>query len=402
MNTQRLFATLLLLSTGLMVGTFAWAVDSNELKNVQAQISSQQQNQQQHSKQLKQLKQQLAKDEKAISAMARTLNKTQHQLKTNESELVALDKEYDMLNQQAEQQKILLAQQLRAAYQNGRHDYLKLLLNGQDGTEIDRMLHYYAHLNQVRSDALHQLARTREQLTENRHQAELGRHRLNELLAQQQSEQKKLRAQQNARSQTAKQLNITLDKGNQRLANLQQAAAHLEQQIKAAQEKAAREQAARELAEREAQARANSGSGRTPVVAKLSGHFSGLTKGAQLWPLKGKLIHRFGGARTSQLKWKGLLISAPEGEKVQAIANGQVVYADWLNGFGMVMVIDHGKGYLSIYGHNQSLLRNPGDTVKAGQSIALSGESGGQEKPGLYFEIRYQGSAIDPLPWLKS
>ncbi|ART82280.1 hypothetical protein CBP31_06270 [Oceanisphaera profunda] len=439
MGKKRRFATLVLLSTGLMAGTFAWANDSKELKNVKSQISSQQQDVQQHKKQLKQLQQQLANDEKAISNQARQLNETQQQLKSNESALAQLDAEHARLNKQAEQQKQLLAEQLRASYQNGRHDYLKLLLNGQDSTEIDRLLHYYAHLNQVRAEALQQLALTAKQLTENRRQAEQSRHQLNELLAQQQSEQEKLKEQQSKRSATAKQLNSTLDKSNQRLASLQQSANNLEQQIKAAIAKAAREQAAREKAEREARAKAareakaraerearelaaraerdraagrepsrpsevapRPSSGRKPVVAKTSGNFAGLRKGTLPWPLKGQLVHRFGGARTSQLAWKGVLIGAPIGREVTSIASGQVVYADWLSGFGMVMVIDHGKGYLSLYGHNQSLLRNPGDKVAAGQPIALSGESGGQEQSGLYFEIRYQGTAINPLPWLKS
>lgn len=415
MGTQKLIVSLLLLSAGLMAGTFAWADDSKELKSVQGQIASQKQDLQQQKKQLKQLQQQLAKDEKAISTMARELNQTRKKLQENETSLARLDKEHQQLNQQAEQQQTLLAEQLRAAYQNGRHDYLKLLLNGQDSTEVDRLLHYYAHLNQARADALHQLARTREQLADNRRQAEQSRQQLNQLLARQQSEQEKLETQQHKRSNTAKQLNALLSKGSQRLTSLQQAAGNLERQIKLAQEKAAREQAAREKAERERIAREKAereraeqtarrpgGSGRTPVVAKLSGNFAGLSKGTLPWPLKGPLIHRFGSARTSQLNWKGLLISAPVGKEVSAIANGQVVYADWLSGFGMVMVIDHGKGYMSLYGHNQSLLRNPGDKVKVGQPIALSGESGGQDKSGLYFEIRYQGSAVDPLPWLKS
>ena len=405
MGKKRLIVSLLLLSTGLMAGAFAWADDGKDLKNVQSQIASQKQDVQQQKKQLSQLQQQLARDEKAISAVARELNQTQHKLKDNEAALARLDQEHRTLGKQAEHQQQLLAEQLRAAYQNGRHDYLKLLLNGQDSTEIDRLLHYYAHINQARADALQQLARTREQLADNRRRAEQSRNQLNQLLARQQTERQKLSEQQAKRGQTAKQLNAALDRSNQRLINLQQAAGHLERQIKAAQERAAREQAARELAARELAernrlAQQQGGSGRTPVVAKLSGNFAGLAKGTLPWPLKGALIHRFGSARTSQLSWKGLLIGAPVGKEVSAIANGQVVYADWLSGFGMVMVIDHGKGYMSLYGHNQSLLRNPGDKVKAGQPIALSGESGGQDKAGLYFEIRYQGKAIDPRPWL--
>lgn len=417
MGLHRLIVSMLL-STGLMAGAFAWADDGAELKKVQGQIASQRQDVQQQQKQLKALQQQLARDEKAISAQARELNQTRNRLTELETTLVRLEREHEALNRQSQRQQQLLAEQLRAAYQNGRHDYLKLLLNGQDSTDIDRLLHYYAHLNQVRAEALKELARTRERLADNRRQAEQSRNQLNQLLARQQTEQQQLEAQQAKRNDTAKQLNANLQQGNQRLTSLQQAANQLEQQIKAAQERAAREQAAREKAERERQERerlaqeraereqtptsapAGGSSGRTPVVAKPSGNFGGLAKGSLPWPLNGQLVHRFGTARTSQLTWKGLLIGAPAGRDVRAVANGQVVYADWLNGFGMVMVIDHGKGYMSLYGHNQSLLLGPGDRVSAGQTVALSGESGGQSRSGLYFEIRYQGQAIDPLPWL--
>lgn len=407
MGASRLIISFLL-STGLMAGACAWAEDSKDLSNVKGQINRQQQDIQAQQRELKALQQQLAKDEKAISSLARELNQTRHQLKDNERELARLDQEHQSLNRQADEQRQQLATQVRAAYQNGRHDYLKLLLNGQDSSDIDRLLHYYAHLNQARADALQQLAGLRRQLADNRRQAEQGRARLEELLASQQQQQQSLQQRKNERNQTAKKINAQLEQGNRRLANLQQAASHLEQQIKMARERAEREERARlerERRERErlAAAASNQGrpSGHTPVVAKTQGNFGGLAKGSLPWPLKGALLHRFGSARTSQLNWKGLLIGAPAGREVSAVANGQVVYADWLNGFGMVMVIDHGKGYLSLYGHNQSLLLGPGDKVSAGQAIALSGESGGQEKPGLYFEIRYRGQAIDPLPWLR-
>ncbi|WP_165661000.1 murein hydrolase activator EnvC [Oceanimonas sp. MB9] len=403
MGAQRLIVSILL-STGLMAGACAWANDSKDLKNVKGQIASQQQDIQVQQRELKALQQQLAEDEKAISALARKLNQTQNKLKDNERELARLEQEHQSLNQQADEQRHQLASQLRAAYQNGRHDYLKLLLNGQDSSDIDRLLHYYAHLNQARADALQQLAEIRRQLADNRRRAEQGRTRLKELLAGQQQQQQSLQQRQHERNQTANKINAQLEQGNRRLANLQQAASHLEQQIKAAAERAERERRERERREQErlAAARNQAGpSGHTPVVAKTQGSFGGLAKGSLPWPLQGSLLHRFGAARTSQLSWKGLLIGAPAGREVSAVANGQVVYADWLNGFGMVMVIDHGKGYLSLYGHNQSLLLGPGDRVKAGQAIALSGESGGQDKPGLYFEIRYRGQAIDPLPWLR-
>ncbi|WP_250894796.1 murein hydrolase activator EnvC family protein, partial [Aeromonas dhakensis] len=132
-----------------------------------------------------------------------------------------------------------------------------------------------------------------------------------------------------------------------------------------------------------------------------AGYYSGLkTNGSLRWPVQGPILIAYGSPRTAELKWKGTLIGASEGTQVKAVAPGQVVYADWLDGFGMLLVIDHGRGYMSLYGHNQSLLRQVGQNVEQGEPVALVGDSGGQDRPGLYFEIRYQGEAINPTKWL--
>ena len=122
--------------------------------------------------------------------------------------------------------------------------------------------------------------------------------------------------------------------------------------------------------------------------------------GQAVWPVRGNVTHRFGEALQGELRWKGMVISAPEGSEVKAIADGRVLLADWLQGYGLVVVIEHGKGDMSLYGYNQSALVNVGAQVKAGQPIALVGTSGGQGEPSLYFEIRRQGQAVNPQPWL--
>jgi septal ring factor EnvC (AmiA/AmiB activator) len=119
-----------------------------------------------------------------------------------------------------------------------------------------------------------------------------------------------------------------------------------------------------------------------------------------LWPVRGRVEHRFGEQLQGELRWKGLVIDAPEGTEVKAIADGRVLMADWLQGYGLVVVIEHGKGDMSLYGYNQSALVSVGAQVKAGQPVALVGTSGGRGTPSLYFEIRRQGKAVNPLPWL--
>jgi len=127
----------------------------------------------------------------------------------------------------------------------------------------------------------------------------------------------------------------------------------------------------------------------------------GQLKSKLAWPVQGKISHAFGSRKQGYLKWKGVLLNASEGKQVKTIHNGTVLFADWLKGYGLVTVIDHGKGYMSLYGHNQALLKNVGDRVETGEPIALVGQSGGQTQSGLYFEIRHRGKAMNPKSWCK-
>ena len=137
----------------------------------------------------------------------------------------------------------------------------------------------------------------------------------------------------------------------------------------------------------------------TPEPSAFQGAFASL-RGRLRLPVKGEITSRFGSARgDGGMTWKGLFIRAAEGTEVKAVAPGRVVFADWLRGFGNLLILDHGDGFLSIYGNNQSLLREPGEEIKAGDAVAAVGNSGGNPESGLYFELRRQGQPIDPLKW---
>lgn len=124
-------------------------------------------------------------------------------------------------------------------------------------------------------------------------------------------------------------------------------------------------------------------------------------KGKLNLPVRGKLLNRFGGQRSGKLTWRGLFINASIGSDVKAIAHGRIVFADWLRGFGNLMIIEHTQGYMSLYGNNEALLKRVGDTVRSGDTIATVGNSGGNPDAGLYFELRHKGKAFDPLTWIK-
>ena len=136
-----------------------------------------------------------------------------------------------------------------------------------------------------------------------------------------------------------------------------------------------------------------------PSTAQDGAAFANL-KGKLKMPVKGELLASFGARRADGPSWKGLFIKAAEGAEVKAVASGEVIFADWMRGFGNLLIVDHGGQYMTIYGNNQALLKRPGDKLKAGDLIATVGNSGGNEQSGLYFEMRYQGRAIDPSSWM--
>ncbi|MEZ7010798.1 murein hydrolase activator EnvC [Aeromonas sp. S13(2024)] len=423
----------------LLFGASKSALAANQqLGTMQSQIKEQQKTIKLSKQELAKLNTQLKADEQAISAAAAKLNQTRQQLKQNQQKLATLQKDKLALEVQAKHQKQLLAKQAESAFQAGNHDYLKLLLNQQDPAKLSRSLDYYDYLNKARIEAIDALRATRDKLAKNQQATKETETRLQTLLAEQQEHHQTLLASQQSRAKVRNQLQQSVQDDEQKLTKLVKA----EKALKARLEELRRqreEQERRERAERERLAKLKAEQERQRKLAEqrraeqqrlaaqqnktvkpaepveemsstkpergsgigTAGYYSGLkTNGSLRWPVQGPILIAYGSPRTAQLKWKGTLIGASEGTQVKAVAPGQVVYADWLDGFGMLLVIDHGKGYMSLYGHNQSLLRQVGQNVEQGEPVALVGDSGGQDRPGLYFEIRYQGEAINPTKWL--
>ncbi|MFM5251837.1 murein hydrolase activator EnvC [Aeromonas hydrophila] len=410
---------------------------NQQLGAMQSQIKEQQQTIKLSKQELAKLNTQLKADEQAISAAAAKLEQTKQQLRENQQKLVGLQQDKLDLEQQARHQKQLLAKQAESAFTAGNHDYLKLLLNQQDPAKLSRSLDYYDYLNKARIEAIEALRATRTKLAKNQQATKETESRLQSLLSEQQQHHQSLLASQQSRAKVRNQLQQSVQDDEQKLSKLVKAEktlkARLEELRRQREEQERRERAERErlaklkaeqerqrkLAEQRraeqqrlaAQNKAAQQQQPTEEVASSkpergsgissAGYYSGLkTNGSLRWPVQGPILIAYGSPRTAELKWKGTLIGASEGTQVKAVAPGQVVYADWLDGFGMLLVIDHGRGYMSLYGHNQSLLRQVGQNVEQGEPVALVGDSGGQDRPGLYFEIRYQGEAINPTKWL--
>lgn len=340
----------------------------SELKSISSKINKQASTVKATYQQREQLLNLLKKDEKAIAAVAKKVNQTQLALSATEAEMSKLNNRKDELNGLKQSQQQALSKQLTSAYLAGNYDYSKMLLNQQSPASIERMLTYYQYLNDARIDSIKALQQTLSELDTIEQEQEQRQTQLNSLMLEQNTLANKLKEEQVQRKSTLTQLQTTLNSHGAKLEQLQIEQASLKHLVD-----------------------------RTLSMMKTSSTMAGLKSNKKLsWPTPGRIKTAFGNSRSGKIKWKGITISAPEGRHVNAIAAGKVIYADWLRGFGMVMVIDHGKGYMSLYGYAQALLKEPGDTVQQGQTIALVGRSGGQSEPSLYFEVRYKGQAVDP------
>lgn len=366
------------------------------------------------------IQKQLEGSEREMGELQKQIDDLEQQLDDGAQEVERLDGEKKKLQSQRAEQQELIAIQVRAAYQSGGQEYLKLLLNQQQPEQFARNLTYHEYLGRARREQLEAHNRTLEQL----HAVEAELATRHALLAGQQVElQDRREALEKARGEhraVLARLDDELGDGDRKLKARRQEQERLNAVLKTIEEtlaRQAREAEERRLAEQRAREEAEhrrlaAGSGGKSVpsggaqVSSNAPAFAGpfaRARGQLPWPVDGRLLASFGSPRgDARLKWDGVLIGAPAGSRVRAIHDGRVVFADWLRGAGLLLIVDHGDGYLSLYGHNQTLLKAAGDLVEAGEAIATVGTSGGQDTPALYFAIRQQGQPSDPLRWCRA
>ncbi|KZN28827.1 hypothetical protein N480_08665 [Pseudoalteromonas luteoviolacea S2607] len=351
-----------------------------DLAAVQAELKKSQAAYNEQKKSFTSLKKRLKSFELEIARSAKALTLTKQGISENKQQQYALKTESQQLNRRKKNLQRLLAAQLKSAYVTGSHDYSKMLLSQQQTSALERTISYYDYFNKARINQLEDLKKIFLELEKNQQALEKVQQRLVELLEQQQIRQNELQLAQNQRQTHLKNLNDKLEQTQSAIAYLEENETTLKTTLES-------------LAD--VQTPSNE-----VFVAKLDGLRR--LKGKLAWPLKGRLSKRFGQRKHAGMSWKGVMIAGDNGDEITSVAPGHVVYADWLNGFGWVIVLDHGEGFMSLYGHAQTLLRDVGDHVNPGDPIALVGQSGGQQNPGLYFEIRHKGSAVNPVKWCRS
>jgi len=399
------------LCAGVLLLPFSgYAADDNksQLKSIQQDIAEKEKSVKLQKEQRSKLLDQLQSQEKVIAQASRKLRDTQTSLTSLNKEIAALTASINKLQTQQVQQEKLLSEQLDAAFRQGQHSGVELVLSGEESQRSERILAYFGYLNAERQKNIDKLQQTRTELSTQKASLVSKQAQQKSLLGEQQNQQTRLEQARAARQKTITTLESSLEKDQAQLVEMRQNQTRLQDKIAKA-EREARARAEREAKEaervraRQQQAKSK-GTTYKPTESErsLMSRTGGLGRagGQAVWPVRGKIEHRFGETLQGELRWKGLVIDAPEGTEVKAIADGRVLMADWLQGYGLVVVVEHGKGDMSLYGYNQSALVSVGTQVRAGQPIALVGTSGGRGTPSLYFEIRRQGQAVNPLPWL--
>jgi septal ring factor EnvC (AmiA/AmiB activator) len=324
------------------------------------------------------LQQELREAELKLGRLQNEMAANQRALVTSQEELAELQQQRGELEQARDAQQARIALELKTAWQLGQQGQVKVLLNQESPHTVARAMAYYRYFFKARNDLV---ATYRETLGELQAVEQRIAGTLDQLAGQQamlEEQQAQLVTAQASREKTVASLNDSIQSKAEQLKQMEQNRRELESLI------AAIEKAGADLEVPDDYQPFKSARGKMP------------------WPLAGRRTNNFGKPRNEgKMRWQGVTIPAKEGTRVNAIHHGRVVYADWLRGSGLLVIIDHGDGYMSLYAHNQSLLREVGEWVGAGTPISTVGNSGGQEQSALYFEIRHQGKPTNPAQWCK-
>lgn len=318
--------------------------------------------------------------EAEISRNSRRLKKLEADIKASRGTRKKLESELKQLNSRLQLQQQALADQVRAAYSMGNQQNLKMLLNQQDPATAGRTQQYFSYLNQAREDLINGFIDNITQRRQTEQQLLTALDDQNRLLKEQKAKTRQRQKQRLQRKQLLEELSEKIRNQETTLTNLESSRNRIENLLKSLGE----------------------------LLADIPTSPSELKpftqqKGKLPWPVAGPFLGRFGEPKQyGDLKWNGVLIEADYGTPVRVISHGRVAFSDWLQGFGFITIIDHGDGFMSLYGHNESLFKETGDWVQAGEVIATVGDSGGHDYSGVYFEIRSRGKPVDPAQWCNS
>lgn len=396
----------LLLISFALIGQPVWADSKSELQSLRERLQKLQQEYQRTRESSAEAADALKESERAISEAGRKLHQLEREQREVQADLKSATAEAEHTSAEIKERQARLGEMIRQAYMRGGGDALKLLLNGENPSQAARDLHYLSYLSRAQAQLIDEMKAGLNRLDELRQSAvekdralaEIRQAQLLErenLLREKQARQKVLNKLAGEISKQRKEI-ATLKRNEQRLSDLVARLAKL-----AAQPKPPAKGAAPPGKSGATGSKPVAVNTQVPQPGQDGTPFSRL-KGLLRLPVAGELMNKYGTPREGGgVSWKGLFIRAAEGTEVRAVAGGTVAFADWLRGFGNLVIVDHGEGYMSLYSNNESLYKQAGDPVKTGEAIASVGNSGGQESPGVYFELRHQSRPINPMAWIK-
>ncbi|GAB3244968.1 murein hydrolase activator EnvC family protein [Chitinimonas naiadis] len=429
----------LLLAAGLAVSVLAAAEPESDLKELREKIDSLKQELQANEANRSEAADALKSSEQAISEANSAVAMLNRQQQISQAEMARVRQEIDRTRSNLDANRKRLADLIRARQRNGEHEALRLLLNRQDPNRLSRDLRYYRYIAEAQHKLSGELTLQLGKLNELAEVIAQKHAELERIAAERKQQRDKLRAEQAAKQQVLSKIASEigeqrkeigkLQRDEKRLTNLVEKLARMirERELKEARERDRKEKAqklaeAREAAREAKEAKEAKQQGRKEPVSKtepilrpeasvkqnnsvpdssVDGRKFAELKGQLRLPVRGDVVGKFGSARSEGTVWKGVFIRTQQGQAVKAVASGRVVFADWLRGFGNMLIVDHGSGYMSLYSAAESLMKQVGDTVKAGEDVATSGNSGGNEQTGIYFELRHLGKPVDPLVWAR-
>lgn len=340
----------------------------------------------------------LRQADEQVGQSSRTLRATESALAQQRAALAELQRRRDALHRKLGAQREELTRLLRAAYKLGDDAPLKVLLAQDRVADANRDLAYHRYLQRDRAQRIAALTAELRELDQIERDLADKRAQLDATRETKRKELAALEKQRRERAALIAQLDVRYRDRNAKEKALGRDVKALERllaQLRAAAARAAKE---REAAAARAN-RAPAGAGKRAPVRVASA--APISVGGLGWPVSGALLAGYGGTMPDSRRSEGVLIGAPVGSPVRAVADGQVVYAEWMTGYGLLLIVDHGNGYMSLYAHNDALLKDAGDTVKRGDAVGSVGNSGGQGRPALYFELRRNGQPVNPNVWLQ-
>lgn len=408
------FSLFYIISVGLLIGAMLSLspkvyANNEKLEQIQKEIENHKKLIEKKQNDFNELKKQLEKDQEEFHQISEQLKRSKQKLSDTKDQIKKLEKEQLDLLEKKDNQLQILKIQLSEAYKLGKNDYIKLILNQQNPNQIGRILEYYHYISAARIEIIKEIDTISNLIRQNHEELVKNNQKLQQIVKEHNNNADQYKIKQKKTTETLIAINKSIQNEEQTLKNLKKAEQNLLNSIAENQrllEEKRKKQAEEELKQVKIHAK-EEGKSQTEAEKefkekqereKLSG-FEKL-KGNLVWPANGKILKKYGDSRAGELKWMGLLIRS-KNQQVKAIAKGDIVLATELSGYGFIIAIDHGDGYISLYGNNRDNLKKVGDRVYAGELIAYTDSDSYQLDGALYFEIRHKGKSVNPSKWLR-